>query len=194
MRAVNEFITKMMYITPNRGLAYGTSLDSNGVPSHNVEHLSCFFPGLLTLGVNQLPASIFANASSTFTQEQSKRLSSYNMTELHMWAALGFGETCWQLYAEQPTELGPEWVRMNGGSLWLDAVDKWHAGGAQGSVPGLSQKSSVSASGNREYTVTNGYYVLRPEVCRHLSPDTTSLDEPFTDSRIYVSALEDYRR
>lgn len=184
MQMVNEVLMKMLYLSPNRGLLYITDIFSySGKPSHNLEHLSCFFPGLLALGVNTLPDEVFANAHALFTATQAKRLSGYNMKDLHMWAAIGLGETCWRMYADNPTGLSPEIIRMPApmthpdpkspipdSGLWLDALDLWTSSKTGATPPGLDDKTLQNATDptEKDYRIIRGDYLLRPEVCHHL--------------------------
>ncbi|KAF8527047.1 glycoside hydrolase [Gautieria morchelliformis] len=59
----------------------------NIFPGRKFEHLSCFFPGLQMI-------------YHTFKQQR----------ELHMWAAEGLADTCWVMFADRPSGLGPEIV------------------------------------------------------------------------------------
>lgn len=178
-----------MYISAKRNLVYVTDKDARvPVPSHIFEHLSCFLPGLLTLGAQTLPlddlASVgidFLDLSSTLDPESRSdytRLSRYNLTKLHMWAAQGIAETCYLTYADQPSSLGPDEIQFSqAGTLWMDHVDKWWDSGRQGEVPGLekgkkpivvhteSYHGSSARSADREYGVRRTGYLLRPEVC-----------------------------
>ena len=63
-------------------------MNSNGAfaPSHKLEHLTCFLPGLLALGAATLP----------------------DIPPRHMWAARAFAHTCWTLYADSPSGLAPD--------------------------------------------------------------------------------------
>lgn len=172
MRTVNHVLTKMLYVTPKRGLLYVTDISYNGQPSHRMGHLACYFPGLLALGVHTLHPKVFAASPATFTSSQKARLSSYNMTDLHLWAAIGLGETCWHIYADQATGLGVEAVAMHhseGGSvgtesgLWIDALDKWRATGASTIPPGVEEKIPTTESDKRDYDLIRNDYLLRPE-------------------------------
>lgn len=110
-------------------------------------------------------------------------LRSYNLKELHLWAAEGLAQTCWLTYADQPTGLGPDEVVMKStpkqdtgepdGYLWIDALEKWKKSGSRGEVPGLKEKNPViyteeeRSSGNataRDYVLRKTGYLLRPEV------------------------------
>ncbi|KAG8906541.1 hypothetical protein FRC01_007964, partial [Tulasnella sp. 417] len=93
--AADAIISTLLYISPNRHLLYATDIPnySTGVPSSKFEHLSCFLPGLLSLGVHTLHEHL------TLRQRRT-----------HMWAAEGLAETCWVISVDQETGLGPDEV------------------------------------------------------------------------------------
>lgn len=69
MKAMNGILENLVFVSIKRNLLYIT--DVNDVtPTRRFEHLSCFFPGLLALGVETLPDSIM-------TEEE---------REIHRWA------------------------------------------------------------------------------------------------------------
>jgi len=96
-----------------------------------------------------------------------RRLSRYNLKELHMWAAEGIAQTCHLTYADSATGLGPDEMMIIDGSLrktnqvengmdtirrrwvepdshlWIDVLDRWKWNGAKGVVPGLEAKKPV---------------------------------------------------
>ncbi|KAF9453575.1 glycoside hydrolase family 47 protein [Macrolepiota fuliginosa MF-IS2] len=189
LNSINAVINNLLYITPTRHLLYVTD-KSNGIATHKLEHLSCFFPGLLALGVLSLSTSS-ATDSASYT-ERDKRL--------HLWAASGLAETCWILYHDQKSGLGPDEVRMvdfasgsntqgNGfhtgpgdGSnygearekekegLWVTQVEKWvkegRRGGVPPGVPGPGQSTERVGEDDpdkREYRALKEEYLLRPE-------------------------------
>lgn len=92
-------------------------------PSHTFEHLSCFLPGLLALGVRELDLdSINLDTVLAGSARRSGRVSARerdhfemikkhkSLKELHLWAAEGLAETCWLTYVDQPSGLGPDEV------------------------------------------------------------------------------------
>lgn len=91
-------INNLLYLSPTRNLLYVTDVymipDAGATPSRRFEHLSCFLPGLLALGAHTLPEHAMPP----------------HVRELHMWAASGLAYSCWLMYADQPTGLGPEEV------------------------------------------------------------------------------------
>ncbi|KAI1785675.1 seven-hairpin glycosidase [Ganoderma leucocontextum] len=176
---MNEVLTRLLYVTPNRDLLYvtGTSTDKF-YPSREFEHLACFFPGLLALGAYSLPlnlSSIDVAHLNPEAQRQYRLLERYDLRALHMAAAEGLATSCWLLYADMPTGLGPEIAEMNPKSgLWINAVEEWQANGGEGPLPGLRPKKPIpyttAAGGSKarvegpwDYVVKRSEYFLRPE-------------------------------
>ncbi|PFH51964.1 glycoside hydrolase family 47 protein [Amanita thiersii Skay4041] len=149
LQSVNGILRNLTYITPRRKLLYVTDI-SNGKPSHTFEHLSCFLPGLLALGVYTLP--------DMAAQDK----------ELHMWAAKGLAYTCYITYADHATGLGPDEMKMSRwypddleGS-WLAQLDIWEMQERPGAAPpGLQE--SPPATTERDYHNLKNSYLLRPE-------------------------------
>lgn len=192
MRTVNQILTKLLYLSPERSLLYVTNIHNTGLPSHTLEQFSCFLPGLLALGVHSLLKSAFANAPGLRFPTQSQLLAAHDLTDLHMWAAVGLGETCWLMYADEPTGLGPEEVSMraqlsrDGGvdirsGIWIDALEEWRLGGRNGTPPGVEQKRPEPSSSRRDYAVKKAEYLLRPEVCAYLASISHVLTNDGTD-------------
>ena len=139
-------INNLLFLTPERHLLYVTDVDvrKRGIkPSHALEHLSCFFSGLLALGVHLLPLNdldalginVTALADDLLPADQQAYadLAQFDLADLHLWAAEGIAQTCYLTYADQPTGLGPEIVRMAvdpelGELRWIDAMRAWKAG------------------------------------------------------------------
>ncbi|CAL1715499.1 unnamed protein product [Somion occarium] len=161
LRVVNSILKHLLYVSPNRNLLYVTDVD-HGVPSHTFEHLSCFLPGLLTLGAHTLPLSP-------------------RDRQLHSWAAQGLAYTCWLIYADHPSGLAPDEVVMNAvpyagntsytvdnpsheytAGVWLEHVKEWENHGSPGVPPGL-EEISPAVSGPRDYLARKPGYLLRPE-------------------------------
>ena len=175
----NEVITRLMYMTPNRQLLYATDVSGTTAwPSHNYEHLSCFFPGLLALGAHTLPLNLSIIDPATLNPEarRSYRLmEQYDLRSLHMAAAEGLATTCWLLYKEMPSGLGAEVTAMDPKStLWIDALEKWRQDGMQGPLPALNEKKVTPYTQSEydrtpttpwDYAVRRTDYFLRPEVC-----------------------------
>ncbi|KAF7330402.1 alpha-1,2-Mannosidase [Mycena venus] len=62
LRATTHILTTLLYVSPTRHLLYVTdtssaTFDHAGRPTHKLEHLSCFLPGLLALGAHTAPPS-----------------------------------------------------------------------------------------------------------------------------------------
>jgi len=173
----------MLYVT-DLHVTYGS-------PTGVLEHLSCFLPGLFALGAHLLPLDNlhslginYLGLAAKFSprdREGYKKLSKFNLRELHMWAAKGLTETCYLTYADQPSGLGPEEVLfVDGGVRWVDMVEKWRKRGGRGPVPGLRRKDPVvvplresetqyQKHVQMDYWVRAGAYLLRPEVGEHVS-------------------------
>lgn len=100
-------------------------------PSHAFEHLACFFPGLLALGVHLLPLN-HLDALGINATALGDDLAEFDLADLHLWAAEGLAQTCYLSYADQPTGLGPEimWMDVDsaGAIRWIDALRTWKAG------------------------------------------------------------------
>jgi len=173
MRTVDHILTHLLYITPKRELLYATDIynaASAPSPSQNFEHLSCFLPGLLALGVHTLPESAFRQQSTSSDIPRHPSLAHYDLRELHLLAATGLAESCWLMYADQPTGLGPEMVLMHGGGPWIDALDRWKARSGRGMPPGVGEKEPQPIPGweTRDYNIRNANYYLRPETIESL--------------------------
>ncbi|KAI0955388.1 hypothetical protein AcW1_006986 [Taiwanofungus camphoratus] len=168
LRTTNHILTHLLYLSDSRDLLYVTdSSRGSFLPSHRFEHLSCFLPGLLALGAHTLDLSLDDLDPATLGPEglrSYKLLQDYDLPSLHRWAAEGLATTCWMLYADQPSGLGPDEVYMQpttepdtshmrfsghrasqaptpaGGKLWIDAIAKWRESGEQAWPPGLGEK------------------------------------------------------
>ncbi|KAF9031395.1 seven-hairpin glycosidase [Hymenopellis radicata] len=140
--AVDAIMNKLLYHSSVRDFIYVTDIDSvSGKPSHTFEHLTCFLPGMLRLGVHslKLPA------------EKKQR---------HLWAAQGLAKTCWLTYADMPTGIGPDEIIVNGSNarLWLDVLAE-----SPTSIPGLSEVVPEQDRAQRGYRIKRSSYLLRPE-------------------------------
>lgn len=149
----------MLYVTDISG--------SNGQPGYKLEHLSCFYGGLLALGVETL-------APSEMSHEDA---------QLHRWAAEGLTTTCYLTYAESVSGLGPEEAHFfntkeHKSKLWMPEVEKWKRNGKPGGVPPgvlrgddaaprkMKEAATIPNSGksiNDYWHASNGY-LSRPEV------------------------------
>ncbi|TFK26236.1 mannosyl-oligosaccharide alpha-1,2-mannosidase [Coprinopsis marcescibilis] len=157
--SANGIIKNLLHITDKRNLLYVTDANANGTalePTHTLEHLSCFLPGLFALGVKTLPSNIFDE----------------NDKELHLWAAEGLAETCWATYADTKSGLGPDVILMKpfgtagdqSSSRWVDHVDQWQNRGKPGGrPPGTLDAVPEPDPTKREWTAVKSTYLLRPE-------------------------------
>ncbi|KAJ7089860.1 glycoside hydrolase [Mycena belliarum] len=150
LKVVESIIDTLIYVSPNRKLLYVTDANS-GVPSFKFEHLSCFLPGMLALGVHTLDLPP-------------------KTKELHSWAAEGIATTCWLSYADQASGLGPDEMTMTPPSTpytdfkWTTLLAQWEADGRPGGVPpGLLTSKPERKSGARDYSAAKSSYLLRPE-------------------------------
>lgn len=146
IRTTTRILTTLLYTTPKRGLLYVTDTfhsKTTPSPSRKFEHLSCFLPGLLALGVHTLPPEAFQLPPSVLSDmDISDELSHYDLRELHILAAEGLAESCWLMYADQPSGLGPEEALMRQGITWMKELRKWREGGAHGAMPGMGPKKA----------------------------------------------------
>ncbi|KIY51269.1 seven-hairpin glycosidase [Fistulina hepatica ATCC 64428] len=148
LKATEGIINNLTYVTPHRKLLYITDIDKK--PSHILEHLSCFLPGLLTLGTH------------TLTLPPRTR-------QVHDWVAQGLAYTCWVLYNEQPTGLAPDEVRMQHYAdpiegRWITHLEAWEAAGRPNGVPpGVAIVHDIPDDEVPEYSTMKSDYLLRPE-------------------------------
>ncbi|KAL0947331.1 hypothetical protein HGRIS_013450 [Hohenbuehelia grisea] len=146
IKSANGIINNLLYLSPKRGLLYVTDTN-NTQPSHILEHLSCFLPGLFALGVH------------TIGDELAPR-----ERQLHQWAATGLAHTCWTVYAESATGLGAEKVRfVNTSKPWIGHVEAWERAGSSGGLPPGLREVPPAGEGDRDYILEKEYYILRPE-------------------------------
>ncbi|KAL0957118.1 hypothetical protein HGRIS_003211 [Hohenbuehelia grisea] len=145
IKSANGIINNLVYISPTRKLLYVTDT-INGNPTHTLEHLSCFLPGLLALGVHTLGDSLTSREK-----------------QLHKWAAEGLAHTCWTTYADTQSGLGPDGVRFTAeSSLWVPYLEKWEKEGGSGGIPpGLTEPPPKAPT--RDYFMSSHVYLLRPE-------------------------------
>ncbi|KAJ6480867.1 glycoside hydrolase family 47 protein [Mycena sanguinolenta] len=158
IRATNHILATMLYISPTRRLLYVTDTSSATFehaarPSHKMEHLACFLPGLLALGAHTLPLDDPAalgldphargGEMGWATRKHAILARQRSLREMHLWAAAGLAETCYTLYVDQPTGLAPDEVGFKlvgdaryglakdgkwmegGGRRWIDEVESW---------------------------------------------------------------------
>jgi mannosyl-oligosaccharide alpha-1,2-mannosidase len=103
--AIDGMVKWLVHRNPADKLVYLANLHwqggAQGTPDHAMEHLTCFVPGWLALGAQY----------QTDPERQ----------QTHMRLAQDIAETCWQMYASQPTGIGPE--RVKGMKMDLSATD-----------------------------------------------------------------------
>lgn len=152
LKSANAIINNLLYITPKRHLLFVTDTN-DGKPSYTFEHLSCFLPGLLALGVHTIP-------------DLSPR-----DKELHTWAAEGLAFTCWMSYADQATGLGPDEMKMkmddwgeDKQGKWMTHIERWEKEGRPGGVPPGLHEVLPAKKEDWEYEHQKTTYLLRPEV------------------------------
>ncbi|GJJ07900.1 hypothetical protein Clacol_002106 [Clathrus columnatus] len=161
--AMQGAIKNLVYLSPTRNLLYVTDIQNN-MPSRKFEHLSCFFPGLLTLG------SAFFEKDITVSESN---------TQLHRWVAEGIAYSCWVMYGESATGMGPDEAQFIGptsvsvptgrlpNDLWINHLEDWEAKGANGKPPGVSPLSPLILPGlfgkQRDYFSRSSRNFMRPE-------------------------------
>jgi len=146
IRSATGIINNLLYLSPTRNLLYVTDIRLNQ-PSHILEHLSCFLPGLLALGAHSLGRN---------------ELSAEDR-QLHRWAAEGLANTCWLTYHDSKTGLGPDEMYFSTSSpmKWVDALRTWDGEG--GIPPGVGDGERQPVADLRDYTSKSSKYLLRPE-------------------------------
>ncbi|KJA15404.1 glycoside hydrolase family 47 protein [Hypholoma sublateritium FD-334 SS-4] len=145
IKSANGIVNNLIYVTPNRGLMYAGDIDNKKfIPRY--QHLTCYLPGMLMLGVSVLQYDL------TETEK-----------EHHKWVAEGLAYTCYISYRDQKTNLGPEILGMVTGKRWMDEVTAWKASGRVGNPPGLSEPPAEKDKAKRDYSNWDSKYMLRPE-------------------------------
>lgn len=106
LRTMRGIMDHALFLSPTRSFLYVTDFSAkSGDPSRKFEHLSCFLPGLLALGVDQLPKSAFIPFSEAVNPDGTP-----SELERHQWAAVGLGIGCSVVYQDMPTRLGADEV------------------------------------------------------------------------------------
>ncbi|KAF8582178.1 glycoside hydrolase family 47 protein [Ramaria rubella] len=163
LRATKGILETLLYLSPTRHLLYITDTWSD-IPTRKLEHLACFYPGLLALGAQAL-------SNDTTISQRDK--------SLHHWAAEGLAHTCWTMYGESKSGLAPEEAQFVSGFLqgvpktktfterWINHVWTWEAEGSPGGKPpGVGNLAELMMKGSgvdRDYTARTASYLLRPE-------------------------------
>jgi hypothetical protein len=96
------------YKLKQKSLYYLQELHS-GSPDSKFEHLTCFVPGMLALGVRQLTEEEIEQQSQSFSPEDRQYIKPSTMLKV----AKQLLETCVYLYESQPTGIGPDTVSFH---------------------------------------------------------------------------------
>jgi mannosyl-oligosaccharide alpha-1,2-mannosidase len=103
---INKYLlTKWKIPNTNKYLLFPAEIYNNQ-KQNKFGHLTCFVPGMLALGVDQLTDQEIEAQSQGFTEEEKKYISRENMLNV----AISLLETCVYLYQIQPTKLAPDIV------------------------------------------------------------------------------------
>jgi mannosyl-oligosaccharide alpha-1,2-mannosidase len=183
LKAVRGVLEKLTFLSSTRDLLYVTDT-KDGIPEHRLEHLSCFFGGLLALGVETVD----------LPQQDA---------DLHRWAAEGLTTTCWMTYAETQSGLGPEEAQFKVSFdrlhplKWMDTVRAWENAGREGGVPpGVKAPELIlgeSRTGHRDYYLRTPGYYLRPEVCLYTYLFDLVKMSCLSDRREYLHHVEGHQ-
>lgn len=170
LKSVRGVLENLMYLSGTRNLLYVTDIRGpQSVPGYKLEHLSCFYAGLLALGVETLTGTGDLPLADA---------------ELHRWAAEGLTTTCYLAYAETPSGVGPEEIhflnnKAHMSHLWMPEVRRWIKKGRKGGIPpgvvrgadALPRKSEFATGDHPstdrlkfDYWLSNAAYYSRPEV------------------------------
>lgn len=161
MEAMRSAVRQLVFLSRSRHLMYMTELRA-GKPTGNFQHLTCFFPGLLALTIQVVPDTAYMD----------------NEKEVFEYVAEGLANTCYILYADSLTGLGPEEVRFlpyNGdddyaSGKWLKHLERWRSKPFRGTKPPGVQEPTPrrGKDGFKDYEYRDGGWFLRPEVrCLH---------------------------
>ncbi|KAJ7746460.1 glycoside hydrolase family 47 protein [Mycena maculata] len=150
IRSANAILEQLLYIGSHRDLLYVTEL-KRAKPTNRFEHLACFLPALLALGVETPALGLTAGER-----------------ERHSWAAEGLAQTCWAVYNDTATGLSPDdlifdmWTVTERGR-WATHLREWESAGRPGPPPGTSELERQPTPQGRGYTPMKDSYLLRPE-------------------------------
>lgn len=173
-------INHLMYLSRDRNLLFVTDIGNWGTPSGNMEHLSCYLPGVLALGARLLdPEYPWTNRRSSriYPRAPVPTIDLRATLDLHMRAATGLAHTCWVMYDEMESGIGPEILHFNPPDTeehvqtrhawdslkWGPKVAAWERGGRVGPLVG-TEGWHMEKPKEREYRVLDSRYILRPEV------------------------------
>ncbi|KAJ7199252.1 glycoside hydrolase family 47 protein [Mycena pura] len=150
IRSANAIIEHHLYVGSHRELLYATDL-KGGKPDNRFEHLTCFLPALLALGV-RTPALELSGPEQ----------------ERHNWAAEGLANTCWTIYDDTTSGLSPDSVIFDQWTVpergrWVARLAEWEHGGRDGPPPGVRDQARQPQQQQRGYSPIKDAYLLRPE-------------------------------
>jgi mannosyl-oligosaccharide alpha-1,2-mannosidase len=162
MEAMRAAIAQLVYLSPTRHLMYMTRTLS-GDPDGTMQHLTCFFPGLLALSNYLLPDSVYMPGEK----------------QVFEYVAEGLANTCYTLYADSLTGLGPEEVQFQPykgvddyeSGRWIHHLHRWERRTSRKSIkpPGLQtpvpRRRGKADSRPKDYNYTYRHWRCRPEVC-----------------------------
>jgi len=155
LAAVDGVIKELLFLSPTRKFLYVTAIEVSRFTG-KFEHLGCFFPGLLALGIETLTRSELPD----------------DVRQMHLWAAEGLGHSCWLMYADQASGLGPElvgveaWPEDYKKGRWVTHVEEWkRVGKPGGKPPGVGNPPPPVKPGEpKDYGIRVNSYLSRPEV------------------------------
>jgi len=163
MEAMRAAIAQLVYLSPTRHLMYMTRT-FNGDPDGTMQHLTCFFPGLFALSNYLLPDSVYMPGEK----------------QVFEYVAEGLANTCYILYADSLTGLGPEEVRFQSykgiddyeSGRWIHHLQEWEKRSRKSSKPpGLQtpvpQRRDNADSRHKDYYYTDRLWLCRPEARGH---------------------------
>jgi hypothetical protein len=182
LKAMDGVINRLLYLSKDRNLLYVTDLNSWANPSGEMEHLSCFLPGVLALGARLLdPEYPWLDRLSSRIRPRAPLPSDADglraKLDLHMRAAVGLAHTCWVMYDDMPTGIGAEAIRFHFGPVpkgalarntyeslrWGPRVAEWERNGRVGPLVG-TEGWDMSPLEEPEWRARDSRYLLRPEV------------------------------
>ncbi|KAG5223216.1 glycoside hydrolase family protein [Salix suchowensis] len=146
---MDGIINRLLYLSPTRKQLYVTDT-SRGTPTHNLEHLACFLPGLLALGAHTLP-------------RPRRRPESAGEGKAY---AGGAGAGVHLLCDVRGPEdgLGPDGVRFDEGSTrWLEALGSGRRRAGRVVYPLDWARCCPSKTRRRDYQHSSSVYMLPPE-------------------------------
>ncbi|KAH7107963.1 seven-hairpin glycosidase [Auriculariales sp. MPI-PUGE-AT-0066] len=151
--AVDGVIKELLFLSPTRKMLYISDIEVSRFTG-KFEHLGCFFPGLLALGVETLSPTELPD----------------DVRQMHLWVAEGLAHSCYLMYADQASGLAPELAVMQGWpddwrkGKWLPHVEEWRRiGSPGGKPPGVGNLAAPWKSGTRDYDIRVNSYLSRPE-------------------------------